>query len=170
MRVCAENSGLIHIIPETVHIVAALENIIVEKAAPEVLGIGVQEIDPDGVSRPAVTLERLWAVCILTNENVRKVASRLLLVLHFDALRVDEIVIRYLDMRVDNHNDATTLLLNLSVHLLNLSVGEVLRVKLEVFVASGVAVLLSPLNIGPEHIDREFVVSEFAIPVHQHVR
>jgi len=93
----------------------------------------------------------------------------LLLVLHFNALRVDEIVIRYLDMRVDNHNNATTLLLNLRVHLLNLSVCEVLRVELEVFVASGVAILLSPLDIGPKDIDREFIVSEFAIPVHQHV-
>jgi len=68
--VCAENSWLIHIIPETVHVVAALENVVVEKAAPEVLGISVQEVDPHGVSRPAVTLERLWAVCILANENV----------------------------------------------------------------------------------------------------
>ncbi len=70
MRVCAENSWLIHIIPEAVHVVAALENVVIEKAAPEVLGIRVQEVDPHGVSRPAVTFERLWAVCTLTNENV----------------------------------------------------------------------------------------------------
>ncbi len=93
----------------------------------------------------------------------------MLLVLHFDAFRVDKIVIRYLDMRIDNHNDATTLLLNLRVHLLNLSVCEVLRVELKVFVASGVTVLLSPLDIGPEHIAREFIGSEFSVPIHQHV-
>jgi hypothetical protein len=81
MSVCAEDSWLVHVIPETVHVVASFEDIVVEKAAPVVLSIGVQKVNPDGVTGPAVSFERLGAVGSFSNENVGYVLGRLLLIL-----------------------------------------------------------------------------------------
>ena len=46
VRISAEHGGLVHIIPETVHVVATLEDVVVEQASPVFLGILVKEVDP----------------------------------------------------------------------------------------------------------------------------
>ena len=74
------------------------------------------------------------------------------LVLQFHAITVNKIVVTLLDMRIDNQNDATIRILNLLVHLSNVNISEVCRVPLEVFIALRVVILLSPLDIAPEHI------------------
>lgn len=46
MRVSAENSWFVHVIPETVHVVATLKDIVIKEIAPEFLSVFVEEIDP----------------------------------------------------------------------------------------------------------------------------
>ena len=46
MRIGAPYIRLIHIVPEAIHVVAALEDTVVEKIAPELLRILVEEVDP----------------------------------------------------------------------------------------------------------------------------
>ena len=46
MRISAENSRLVHVIPEAVHVVASLEDIVVEEITPEFLSVFIQEINP----------------------------------------------------------------------------------------------------------------------------
>ena len=47
VSVRTEDCGFIHVVPEAVHVVAALEHVVIEEIAPEVLSILVQEINPD---------------------------------------------------------------------------------------------------------------------------
>ena len=46
VRVSAEDSRLVHVIPEAVHVVAALEDLVVKQASPVFLSILVEEVDP----------------------------------------------------------------------------------------------------------------------------
>ena len=72
-------------------------------------------------------------------------------------------------MRVDNYHNTTALIADFCVHLADLSVGKVLRIELEVFVALRIIVLLCPLDIGPQVVNREAIIREIAIPVHHHL-
>jgi len=108
VRVGAEHSRLVHIVPEAVHVVAAFEHLEVEEAAPEVLSIRVKEIDPGRVSGPTVPIEGSRAFRVGANEDVRNIVSWLFLILHLHAFRVNEVVFGCLDMRVNNDDDATT--------------------------------------------------------------
>jgi len=164
-----EDSGLIHIVPERVQVVGSLEGIVTEETAPVVLSVHVQEVNPCGVAGPAVAVERSNIGTTLTDEDVRDVSCRLLLVLQIHTLGVDEVVLASLDMGVDNHYDAAALIVDLLIHLGDLGVGEVLGVEFEVFVASRVVVLLRPLNVGPQNVNWEAVFSKLTVPVHQHL-
>ena len=148
VSVCAEDGGLIHIVPEAVHVVAALEYVIVEKTAPELLRVLVEEVDPSRIARPAVAIEwRSSGLGTVSHKDVRVVASWLILVLTLDTLGIDEVVLGSLDMWVDDDDDSASRSLNLRVHVAYLSLCKVLRVELEVFVAFGVIILLRVLYV-----------------------
>ena len=70
-------------------------------------------------------------------------------------------------MRVDNEHDAATLLLNLAIHLIYLRLSKILGIENEVFVAGWVVVLVCPGDVRPEYIDREAVIREFPVSVHE---
>ena len=72
-------------------------------------------------------------------------------------------------MRVDNHNNTTALLAYFCVHLANLGVCKVLRIELEVFISLRIIVLLCPLDVGPQVVDREAIIREISIPIHQNL-
>ena len=91
------------------------------------------------------------------------------MVLHLHTISVHEVFIGCLDMWVNDDDDTTALIFNLLVHLSDLGVCEVLRVELEVFISCRVTVLLSPLNITPQYIDREAIVSKLGVSIHEHV-
>ena len=46
VRINVEDGGLVHVVPEAVHVVAALEDVIGEEVAPELLSVLVEEVDP----------------------------------------------------------------------------------------------------------------------------
>lgn len=71
-------------------------------------------------------------------------------------------------MRVDDHSDASVLSFNLSVHLSDLALSEVLRVKDKVLVALGIRILVRPLNVHPEYIDGEAEIGKVAVTLHNH--
>ena len=169
VRVGAEHGWLIHVVPEAVHVVATVEHIVVEEIAPEVLRIGVQEVDPGRVARPAVTEERLGGIFALADEDVGNITSWLFLLLQFHPLVVNKVVLRSLDMRVNYHDNAAPRILNLFIHLSDLVVGEVLRIELEVLIALWIVVLLGPLDIAPKHIDGEPIVGKVLVALHQHL-
>ena len=94
MSVCAEDGRFVHVVPEAVHVVAALEYVVVEEITPELLSVLVEEVNPDRVSRPAVSIEWLCtSACTLTNKDIRVVFSRLFLVLEFHPLGIDKVVV-----------------------------------------------------------------------------
>ena len=148
MSVCAKDRGLVHIVPEAVHVVATLEDTVIEKTAPELLSILVQEVDPGRVARPANTIEWLSSCAdTLTDKDIREVTCWLLLILCLNAFRVHEVVFRCFDVRIDNNYNSSASCFNLRVHVANLSVRKVFGIEFEVLVASWVIVLLSPLDI-----------------------
>ena len=170
MRIGASYIRFIHIVPEAVHIVAALEDTVVEKIAPELLRILVEEVNPSRIARPAVAIE--WhssSFGTVSHKDVRVVASWLLLVLTLDTLGIDEVVFGSLDMWIDDDDNTAARSLNLRVHVTNLSFCEVFRVELEVLVACWIVILLGPFNIGPEHIDRESIIGELGVSIHEHI-
>ena len=94
MSVCAEDGRFVHVVPEAVHVVAALENVVAKEIAPEVLSVLIEEVNPDRVSWPAVSIEWLCTcACTLTNKDIRVVFGRLVLILEFHALGIDKVVV-----------------------------------------------------------------------------
>ena len=72
-------------------------------------------------------------------------------------------------MGVDNHHNTAALFPNFRVHLDYLGVGKVLRIELKVFVTLRIIVLLCPLDIGPQVVDRESIIREIPISIYQHL-
>ncbi len=72
-------------------------------------------------------------------------------------------------MRVDNYHNTAAFSADFFVHRGNLDVSKVLRIELEVFEALRIIVLLGPLDVGPQVVDREAVIREITIPIHQHL-
>ena len=68
---------------------------------------------------------------------------------------VYEVVFRDLNVRIKNCSNETAFSFNLSIHLLNVRLREVLRVKAEVFVSIRLSVIISPLDIHDEDINWE---------------
>ena len=72
-------------------------------------------------------------------------------------------------MWVDNKHQASACHVNLSVHLIDGIVSEVLGVELEVLVALRVVVLLGPLDVAPEHVHGEAIVGKVPVSLHEHL-
>ena len=72
-------------------------------------------------------------------------------------------------MWVNDYGYSPVASLNLGVHLFNLTLSEVLSVKLEVLVAIGTTILFRPLNIHPENVYWKAVGSKVFVPFHYHV-
>ena len=72
-------------------------------------------------------------------------------------------------MGVDNHHNTAALFPNFRVHLDYLGVGKVLRIELKVFVTLRIIVLLCPLDVGPQVVDRESIIREIPISIYQHL-
>ena len=83
--------------------------------------------------------------------------------LKFLAIGVYKVVIRDLDVRIEDCGDETALSFDFSVHLLDVGLREVLRVEAEVLVAIGLTVVLGPLDVHDENIDWEIVISEVLV-------
>ena len=56
---CAEDRWLIHIVPVSVDARALSKLLVIEKVAPVVLSVLVEEVDPGGVAGPALANERV---------------------------------------------------------------------------------------------------------------
>jgi len=167
-RQCAENRRLVHVIPEAVHVVATLEDVVGEEITPEFLRIFIQKVNPCRVTWPTFSIKRLATRGIFANKDISDVIDWLVLLLQFHAVCVDEVVVCSFDMRVHNEDKTASSILYFFIHLLNLLLCEVFRVKFEVFVASRIIILLSPLDITPQHIDWEAIHSEVCVPFHKH--
>lgn len=151
----------IHIIPKLVSLLRTQELIIFKPSLPIFLSIFVQEIDPSAISWPTFTIKSviLWSL----HKNVIK-CILLFIILNFHTIFVHWIVIAGLDMRVHNDNDTSLWIPYFIIHLCNLRLGEVLRIEEEILIAFRFWVLLSPLDIHPEHIDWETKFSKITIP------
>lgn len=68
------NGWLVHIVPDAVHVVGALEDRWVEEVLPVVAGAFIEEIDPDGFSGAALTLEGFFGVGV-ADEKVSQVLA-----------------------------------------------------------------------------------------------
>ena len=80
-----------------------------------------------------------------------------------------EVVLRNLDVWVKNEGDASALLFNLLVHLVDLVGRKVLRIEFEVGIVALSRVLHRPFNVGPDNIEWESVLSEVFVPLHEHL-
>ena len=72
-------------------------------------------------------------------------------------------------MWVDDDDDTAARILDRLVHICDLSLCEVLRVEFEVFIALKIVILLSPLDIAPEHINGEAVHGKVSITFYKHL-
>ena len=69
-------------------------------------------------------------------------------------------------MRVNDHNNSPVAFFNLFVHLIDLSSSKVGRVENKVLISAAV-VLIRPLNVHPQNVEREVVVGEVPVALHQ---
>ena len=83
---------------------------------------------------------------------------------------VNEVVVTDLDVRIQDGGHVSSSLFDLFVHLSEISGREVLRVETEIFVAIGLTVEIGPLDVHDEYINRELVVRELPVPVHDDLR
>lgn len=73
-----------------------------------------------------------------------------------------------LNVGVNDNCDPSASGFNLSIHLFNLTGCEVLRIKYKVLISSS-RVLVGPINIHPQNIHRETMLSKQTIPLHHHI-
>lgn len=81
-------------------------------------------------------------------------------------ISIDEVVVCYLDMWIQDGSHVAARSLDLRVHLSDTFDREVLWIEAEVFIAISLTVLVSPLDIHDEDINGELVVCEVLIPLH----
>ena len=135
--------------------------------APELLSIFIEHVNPNWLSRPA--LSRVNLVSGSHDKNIWIIASGLILS-QFQPIRIEIEGLSLLDVRVDNHCHSTVWLFNFTIHLANLFSREVLRIKVEVLKTPGRTVFLSPLDVHPKDINWELVTCKIPVPLHDHVR
>ena len=71
-------------------------------------------------------------------------------------------------MRINNNCNTSITCLNLIVHLLYRNLSKICWVKFEVLIVSHV-ILISPVNIHPQNVNWEFVLSKKTISLHNHI-
>ena len=72
-------------------------------------------------------------------------------------------------MRIQNCGHVAACRLDLLVHLEKIGTGEVLRVEPEVLIPVGGAVLVCPLDVHHQHVDRELEISEVGVALHYYL-
>ena len=65
-----ENARFVHVVPGVIDLSRAHKLLIVVEASPVILRILVKEVNPDGISRPASTLEVLITGLILHKDAI----------------------------------------------------------------------------------------------------
>ena len=73
-------------------------------------------------------------------------------------------------MRIHNHSYSTIRISDLFVHLRDLCLTEVLRVKFEILVARRTVVLVCPLDVHPKNVDWKPIPREVAVALNHYVR
>jgi len=151
-----ENRWLVHVVPDTVHVVGSLEDGGVEEILPVVTGAVVEEINPDGRAGAALTLVRLLGGGV-SHEEVGDVVLVNVLALLLEAFLVHEVVGGGAEMGVGSDNEATARVVDLTVHVHDIILREALVVVLTVLVVLGV------LAVEPEDIDGETELGEVVV-------
>ena len=151
--------GLVHVIPDTVHVVGALEDRGVEEILPVVAGGLVEEVNPDTLAGTALTFVGSLGAGA-ADEEVGDVLAIDLLALLFEALLVHEVVTGGVDVRVGSNGEATARLPDVVVHLHNVILAEALVVELTVLC------VLSIVRVEPEDIDGHAESCEVIIALH----
>ena len=151
---------LVHVVPNTVHVVGALEDGGVEEILPVVASRLVKEINPNGLASTALTLERLLGGRI-SDEEVRDVVAINVLALLHKTLLVHEVVLASTDVRISSNDETTSRVVDLVVKVHDVILGEALVVELTI------VVVLSVLAVEPEDIDGEAEVSEITVALNK---
>lgn len=147
---------LVHVVPNTVHVVGALEDRGVEEILPVVASAVVEEINPDGFAGTALTFVSLRGRGV-SDEKVGNVVVIDMLALLFETFLVHKVILGCTKMRVCGDNEATSGVMDLLIHVHDIILREAFVVVLTVLV------VLSVLAIEPEHIDGEAEVREIVV-------
>jgi len=151
-----EDRWLVHVVPDSVHVVGTLEDGWVKERLVEFLSLLVQEINPDGFAWPGLSIE--WVLgCWVSDEDVLNIAVEGLLALELHTVLVYMEVLISLNVWVDNSDKAALGSMNSVVHVHNIELVEALVIELSV------AEIVGVLNVEPEDIDWESIASEIAV-------
>ena len=126
----------------------------------------VKEINPDSVTWPACSFKISVAFSGLHENAINSLRLRC-----FEGLTIsiDEVVISNLDVRVKDGGHVSSSSLNFSIHLSEVCGCEVLWVEFKVFIAIRLAILVSPLDVHDEDINRELIISEVSVALHDNL-
>ncbi len=89
-------------------------------------------------------------------------------VLKVNAVFVNVVVVTRFNVGINDYSQTSVACLYLLVHLGNLGLCKVLGIEDEIFVASRITVLVSPLDIHPQNIYREPIVCKVLVAFHNH--
>ena len=142
------NRWLIHVIPDTIHVVGTLEDGWVEEILPVVASAVVEEVDPDGVAGATFTFEGLSCGGV-SDEEIGDVVIIDVLSLLLKTLLVHEVILGGVDVRIGSDDEATSRVVDLLVHDHDVVLVEALLVELTVLI------VLSILTVEPEDINWE---------------
>lgn len=158
-----ENRGLVHVVPDTVHIVGSLEDRWVEEIFPVVTSAVVKEVNPDGFAGSALSLICLLG-CGVSDEEARNVVFIHHLSLLLKTLFVHEVVLGGADMRISSDHKSTARVMHSFVHVHDIVLREANVVELTILI------ILSIFTVEPEDIDRESEFTEVIVPLNNLVR
>jgi hypothetical protein len=131
LKVVDENWGLVHVVPDTPHVVGTSEIFGGVKIWPECLSVFVQVINPYRCAWPAVSSENSLTIR-LKNPDIRSIRSSLVACVFCVTIFINEVARGIRDMRVSDNYKATTSVSDLSVELHNFDLWESSFIKNEV--------------------------------------
>ena len=101
-----KNSRFVHVVPEGIEIVGSFEIAIANLFRPVVLCIFVKEVNPRGVSRPAIPKVDIVGHWV-TNEYIRVVGSWLGLIFKNHTILPNEVVLYSFNVGINDYCDAS---------------------------------------------------------------
>ena len=101
-----EGGWLVHVIPDSIHVVGSLEHRWMEQRLVVLLSLLVQEVEPDRSSREALSL--IWILAgLVSNKDVLDESIMSLVSLQLQSLGIDKVLIADTNVRIDNGDEST---------------------------------------------------------------
>lgn len=142
MLILVEDRWLIHVKPNVEQLVSSFKLVVAVKTLPVLSAFGAVGVNPDALSRPALTLEGFEVVATDPKPLI-------FFLFKFLTFMVDKVLAHRSDMRVCDYHESSACIAHCFLHIVQVGLLE------QVVVKSEGGLLPVVLNVKPKYIQRE---------------